>query len=524
MGSFNYTFIHLIAALLVSLQVPSILYAEPAMKVWVVPGMTRVGLEDSPGKDLTAELYAARNEYESFQIGVRSSAGELTNIKLEVSDLRGADGKTIPRSNFTLYREHYLYVDKSSPADRKATNHPLGKGWYADGLIPFIDVSTGEAPTPSELRAVPHNLEEGKNQAFWIDIFVPPGTSPGQYSGVFAVTCDQGSATGEIKLHVWNFELPLKPSLLSSFGNWNAPPGTEMELLRHRVMPFRVAPKDERRLIDMGLSCVHGGIVSGANTQTCKMASAPSAAALQACFASHERDILLYNYTADEIDRCPDLGPALKEWARSLHSAGFLNLVTMTPRPDLYDDGSGTGRSAVDIWALLPSMYEAAREQVAEVMRKGDQVWFYTALAQDGYSPKWLMDFSPINYRIQPGFINQSMGLGGILYWKVNHWTSDPWNDPMSFRHGQNCFPGEGVLVYPGEIVGIEGVAPSMRLKWIREGVEDFEYVKLSKDRGLGEEALAIVRSIAPDWHNWTRDPQEFEKARIKLGEMLSVK
>ncbi len=40
-----------------------------------------------------------------------------------------------------------------------------------------------------------------------------------------------------------------------------------------------------------------------------------------------------------------------------MHAAGIANLVTMTPTPELLDDGSGTGRSAIDIWVVLPVMY-----------------------------------------------------------------------------------------------------------------------------------------------------------------------
>lgn len=499
-------------------------FASGPFEVWVIGNMERAAPDDPPGKHSTATLYAARNEYEPFQIAVRAPAGGLTNINVHVTDLVSKDKNTIAGSNISLYREHYIYVGRSSPADPKATNRPLGPGRYADALIPFIDPATGKTPKNASLRAVPCDIAEGKNQPFWMDIFVPQSASPGMYHGEFVVSGDQGVVKGRIELNVWDFDLPLKPSLLSSFGNWSAPAGTEVELLRHRVMPFRVRPEDERHLIDtLGLTAVHAGIVSGADIKKCKMAPAPTAGIFAACSRRHQRDLFLYNYTADEINRCSNLVIPLKEWARNLHSAGLANLVTMTPHQDLYDDGAGTGRSAVDIWVLLPTMYEAAPRQVEEVKRKGDQVWFYTALAQDGYSPKWLLDFAPINYRIQQGFINQSMGLKGILYWKVNHWNSDPWNDPMSFRAGDNYFPGEGVLVYPGGPAGIDGVVPSMRLKWLREGVEDFEYIKMLKDRGKEQEALAVIRRISPDWRNWSKDPAEFEAARRELGELLSA-
>ena len=230
----------------------------------------------------------------------------------------------------------------------------------------------------------------------------------------------------------------------------------------------------------------------------------------------------LYNYTADEIDGCENLLEPLRAWARNLHQAGVKNLVTMKPRAELLNDGSLSGRSAVDIWALLPVMFEQAGGALKMVRDKGDEVWSYNALAQDGYSPKWLIDYAPINFRIQPGFMSQSLGLTGLLYWRVDHWTQDPWRDVNNVgRFGDYNAPGEGMLVYPGEAAGLRGVAPSMRLKWLRDGVEDYEYVELLKHRGRGDWALDQVRSVACDWKHWSRSSAKSEQVRLALGQEL---
>jgi hypothetical protein len=206
-----------------------------------------------------------------------------------------------------------------------------------------------------------------------------------------------------------------------------------------------------------------------------------------------------------------------------MHQAGISNLISMSPTPDLYSDGSGTGRSAVDIWVLLPLMYNNNKGEVAKVLKKGDAVWSYNTLVQDAYSPKWEIDFDPINFRIQPGFISQSLNLSGLLYWRVDKWPSDPWNNVNNAgTYSSANYPGEGMLVYPGQQVGVPGVVASMRLKWLRDGVEDYDYVQILKDLGREDLAMQIARSVGPDWTNWTRDHAKLYAARQQLGEAIN--
>ena len=60
-----------------------------------------------------------------------------------------------------------------------------------------------------------------------------------------------------------------------------------------------------------------------------------------------------------------------------------------------------------------------------------------------------------------------------------------------------------------------------MRLKRIRDSVEDIEYVEILKRLGRGDWALQVVRTVAADWVNWTRDPNALESARRQLGQVI---
>lgn len=533
----------LLAHVTVALAVIALCAAPPARAAvsrtgapgaWVAPSMERVRRHGPVGlgRERQIELCAARGEYESFQI--IASAGEtgLTNVNVRRADLLGENGASIARANIWLYREHYVRARYGSPK-QGGPNEPLGPGWYPDALIPFFHPDTGAPLTGGDLKAVPFDVEALCNQPIWVDIFVPRDTAAGDYTTTFTVTSDGGEATVTARLKVWDFELPLKPSLKSWFAlNRSANRSSYQELLRHKMMPPRVDPALERDLIDkFGLTCVDLGFSSGAHWANPEMAGPPTVEQIRQRASLHQKDLYLYDYTADEIGGKPQLYDPIKAWARALHEAGVPNLITMTPVPELLDDGSGAGRSAVDIWVLLPLMYDEAPDMVSKVLAKGDKVWSYEALVQDDYSPKWELDFAPINCRIVPGFINQSLGLTGYLYWQVDRWNKqDPWNEigywtiPRDLSEGkepEEAYPGEGQLAYPGAQVGLDGIVPSMRMKWYRDGADDYEYVEMLKQLGHQAKALELARRVGRDWHQWTRDPQELEAVRREIGDEI---
>ncbi len=501
------------------------LHAQSGPVVWVVPALTRVARDESAGNQREMALWAARGEYESFQVVVRAAKGGLTNVNVAISDLT-ADRGRISKANLALYREHYIQIMRGSP-DRGGTNRPLGPGWYPDALIPFT-ASGGRA-----LRATPFDLAPSSNQPIWIDVFVGRETSPGRYSGTVTVTSDEGKAAISVVVNVWNFELPLRPSLLSAFNVYNDTSGNprvfyadqkqnQEMLLRHKIMPVSVDPRYERQFMqEYGLSISRIEYFQHASYGNCKQPPAPSVADLLSLKAKHQPGLPLYLHLADEVSECPNIFPILKQWSQNGRRAGLLPLLTAVPLPELRDDGSGSGHSAADIWVLLPKQFVSNAADVAAVLKKGDRIWSYTALVQDAFSPKWEIDFRPINYRIF-GFLNQSTGATGLLYWSVNSWvigpTNDPWNNITYIENGKPTPPGEGWLVYPGAEVGSEAFVPSMRLKWIRKSVEDFEYVEILKRLGRGDWALGLVKTVAADWAHWSQDPEAIESVRRQLG------
>lgn len=484
----------------------------------VYSAMERVPLTGAVSTTSYARISAARGERESFQIVVDAKSGPLDAVNIESRALQ-SQGSIIDPSNVAIYKEHYLRVDHGSP-DPQGLNRPDGPGFYADALIPVNGPATEKAN--ARFSALTTTLDTGGRLVYWIDIFVPRGTTPGVYRGEILVTASSQTRLVPISLVVWHHTLPVRPSLKSSFGlntNHLHDASFSQLLLAHGIMPFLIDPGAANQYETMfGLNATGLWFFSNSSSKSCTMNGPPPVDQIRAAIAKYPSDLDIYVYAADEIDTCPALFPTVRQWARNVHAAGAKMLVTISPVQELLDDGSGTGRSAVDIWVLLPKMYSDSRAMVQQVLNKGDEVWSYNALVQDPYSPKWEMDFDPINYRIQPGFLSQSLGITGVLYSKIDNWNNDPWTDPISYTVGSYTYPGEDMLAYPGSEAGYNRPLPSMRLKWIQKGVEDFEYVEMLKRAGRGGWALSMIRSIASDWYTWTRNPAALELVRQRLG------
>ena len=490
-------------------------HAQTTPYVWVADTMQRVMIDETPGKNRVARIWAAKGEYEPVQIVISEANKDLTDIKISVSDLKGTSS-SIERKHIKVWREHYVRVEKSSP-NAGPPNPPIGSGLYPDALIPLTSSGIPIANLPRDFRAV----KKGENQPYWIDIFIPRNTPAGEYKGICNIQSSQGIDQIDIHLTVWNFELPHRPSLRSMFGVWENYTNSTEVMLKHRLMPWNLDKKNiEYYDQNFGINVLETGQWSGANMEIPHMSPAPSPqewAKIEESFPKEFKG-MLYNYTADEVWDVKKILPSLREWGKNMHiGSSIKNLVTMPPIPELYDDG--TGRPAVDIWVLLPFQAQNIdnKEGIKYVMEAGCEVWSYTALMWENYSPKWMADFSPVNYRIQ-AWINQIFDFTGILYWRVDLWSKDPW---VSFGK-ENKHPGDGMLVYPGDPVGIiNGVVPSMRLKYLRESVEDYEYIEILKSMGEEKFALNTIQLIARDWKDWSHDGESLMQSRKILGDRI---
>lgn len=545
-------------------------WSEPRIQLEAFSSGVRVGMTGEWRGKERAEIAAAQNEVESFQIVVTARDGNLRGVEAEATTLRGEHGE-IPADRISLYREEYVRVRYSSP---RATEAP---GLFPDPLIPFRDPYSGgpvrvpqwddERAPKNRFGAAGFDLWQDQHQPLWIDICAPEDTPAGTYSGEIRVRA-RGVETVAlpVQLTVWDFALPPGPTHENHFGGFgyvaryldlerDSPEFQRLEdryaemMAAHRInppLPSRFSPKtaeDGSILITEELDRQITEFVNRLQVTNLEIPRAPFRDVLgvdrpkaiqfyrswYAYLESKGWGARAYHYMLDEpndpeaYERVRQLGALVKEAEPRIRRLVVEQPYTQNPAWGVLD-------GAIDIWCPLFGFID--EESVKRVQAQGDDVWSYSALVQSApdYHPRyaevknddppyWEIDFPLTAYRIAP-WLNRRYGVTGLLYWSTVFWQApqrNPWDDP-GFRLRWN---GDGALFYPGNDAGIEGPIASLRLKSLRDGMEDYEYFALLEQRGGKAVVDEIVRQAVPTWGTWDSDPDRLMELRHRLAEEI---
>jgi hypothetical protein len=541
--------------------------AAPTLVWWTTHALDKVRPYDAPPDKLkdSVQISAARNEFESFQVVFRADSQQVEGMDLEVSDLTGPGGAILSRSSISIYLERFMDLPKPSSIEGTA-------GEWPDPLIPRVDRYIGE-----KRNAFPFKLQDKRNQPAWIEVYVPPSTRPGTYRGNVTVWIkEKRDTTIPVTLDVWNFALPPTSSLPNSFG-FNG-----LSALRQHAGKYTNDADVQRFTYLYGKAALwhrlslHGGSMippqvqfdrrnveidwkdydaevgpflngtvlapaeplSGAKATSIDLRKSTSLRTDEQkvlywrAFAKHFREKgwfdRLFNYLVDE-PKPEDFEDMIRQ-ARLVHSADtkLKNLVTTAPRQEWND--------AIDIWAplvncLVPKPgFKDFCNPMAE--RRADLWWYQSCASHGCYTvggeyfrgwPSYIIDHSGVANRVMP-WLAWKYAVKGELYYNINEAYShkpDAWTDVYLF--GGN---GDGTLVYPGRPRDIGGKTDipieSIRLKLIRDGLEDYEYLTLLSRYGGPAMTAEYVDSLVTNAFTYERDPVKLYEVRKKIGDKLS--
>jgi hypothetical protein len=322
---------------------------------------------------------------------------------------------------------------------------------------------------------------------------------------------------------VWNFELPLVPSEKSAFRSWHDnSKATQIELLRHKASPtYGTASWTTEFADNYGMNSVNVGFWSGVGWAECAadsgnhMKAPPAVADVQAKVAQYDKRLYRYAYFMDEPFSCmkyPGFPDKVKAFAKALQDGGAVPYISYPPDDRVWMPGPY-------VWLMsIKDITDAHAAEMARARDAGQSIWSYHVLMQDNYSPKWYLDYPPINERIHSGFMNQSVQATGMCCWATDYYPESQNSTVWDSVGG-----GESIFVYHGARVGVEGVVGGVRLKAFREGFEDFEYVEMLKKDGEEEFAMDKIKTVAAGPATWTKNPDELYQVRKDLGDKLAA-
>jgi len=269
--------------------------------------------------------------------------------------------------------------------------------------------------------------------------------------------------------------------------------------------------------------------------------------------------------TGGDYGKCSYANPMLdynsaKAMADEVHKAGLKAHITRSRKTELLNASAVPPRN--DYWDAWISPFNNIvghtwdwvffnnRSQYDADIANGAKLWWYTACGTHGCAaatggstyngyPQYSADYQGIYTRIFAWMLFK-YDIQGEELWSVNsEYPKNPWGTLWSTVFGGN---GDGNFLYPGvpnataagfpysytynnvtywrgnstpSIGGTKNIPiESIRLKMLREGYEDYEYLKLLKDLGDDSFAKNETGKIVNNTYNFNHNPDELYASR----------
>ena len=466
-------------------------------------------------------LHSARNEYESFQLCLISlSDKDIDDIKIKLSDLKSKDGHIISRQNINYYPEGYVHTS--------VPNYPVPYvGYWPDILFESKSFS----------------LIANQVQPIWIEFYIPEKTFAGDYYGSLEIVTEiDGNTKIDIHLKVWDFALPKEHVFRTT--TWISPGryyGKEQKLemfrkyglyfLEHKINPINSGKsfykKDDYSTVSKNLELF---ISNGQSVF--EIPRLKGEELIRYCNYLKKRswfqNAMIYGYKDEPSES--DYEAFRKDSENIKKAVPDLKIfIAESPHPGLY--------GAVDVW--WASMATENRKYTEDCLHRGNEVWWYRCgipyncdfvRPYHEYPSNIVIDRPLIDIRILYWMNFKFKMSNGTFFYCGNAWPAQKewppiWN-PVYISGSTDKFNGDGYIVYPGK----NGPLGSLRLKAMRDGIEDYEYFYLleklsskshSKHSAIAKKLLKIPSNLIANTHVYSKAPEDFLAYRIELAKAI---
>lgn len=496
--------------------------------------------------DRRIRLTGAVNETVAFQFVLTADDDLTQGLEISFEDLVSTAG-TIPRDAVRIYR-HWPVTVERYPNWYLRSVGPSRPRKIPDALVPIDATNHGQ----------PFTLRPKTNLILWVDIRIPFIAAPGEYTGAIVVQDGEGrSQRTPVMLDVRDVLLS-SADAITTLARVQLKPIIEtytqldpdnLRLILEDPDARRVLMKTFRLLHEHGLSPVtdeikpgyqqdlagrldidwtqyddfcgplidgsayrdgrpspwwpipvdltqpdpsqHGG--TGATAYTAILRKHLEAAAAHFQEKSWlERSYVFFDLPHGANPRRKDL-EIVRRVATLSHLANpRLNVVSrLIPQPMI--PFGWAGHRYEDLTSLIDIWSTPARYQHGPTMQRLQTLGRRTWLLPDRppFSGSMAIEAPPIHARslAWQAFLQ---GHDAIVLDRVTQWPPDVFDRPITDRRRRS----DTWLVYPGSMFGLDAPIPSVRLKQLQLGIQDYQRLRLLEKNGRGATARLIAGSL----------------------------
>lgn len=521
-------------------------------------------------------LSAVRNEYESGQIIVTPTKNLAYTV--ELNDLTGASGAKIAKENFKVYTQTYVSVTRNWYGNGAPT------GMYPDPIVPQENaveyglnvVNAGrnggtwlefyipkDAPVGNYTGTATVDLGKEKVNVP-VELTVRDYTLPDEITQktMFTINANQMAyheldSTSQMREKYYELlmDYRLAPSGLSASGN------TYDERISNWVeTAYRYYQKGLRTLplpsfyVNKGLGYVtiDSDLLAQVIEELAKK-SLEIGVDLNAltCLYDYEIDEPFYvSYVNGRVQNSIiEFDKGVEKAVASLNEnpdfdtelgAKIIESARKTPHviTDYFDnenrvkpplknaDGTPFTYEGKNV-ALCPKPDGLNTAERRAQYENGFEKWWYTCNDPKYPYPTYHVD-DTMTSAISMGWFQAEYGITGNLYWCSNYHMMGGVNlsNPYGSADRGSGANGDGAIIYPGKMYGVDGPVASIRMDAMRDGYEDYELIKLlyKAYEEAGESAADIFHTISSTLYSGSSivgGYEEYESAREVLIDLL---
>ncbi len=536
---------------------------DAGMELFFTSMMNKVGRSETESTGEYAYLIKmAKNEYDSCQVMINSTEAK-EGLSAEITPFvhESGTGELEAKLEFVYYHEHSVYTQINPWSDSRPEDS-MKKDYYPELIMPMAET---------------FEIKENRNQHFIITATSAKDSPAGMYKATFNIKDADGKVikTANVYVKIWDFTVPDTPYSASLFCNayFVNPKAEDQEAaakeslaeyyehmlsmnLSSYILPVEItsdeadAYMDDPRVTAFVIAGgktgpnreygqeMYGGIMDESDEDT--IANYNKVASKEEWFNKG-----MFYYTDEPTGERMNQVKYAYEYVTEL--LGTTNIRNMTPFYTNSFQSEELKKQNIDliefikpyinVWAALSpayhdyedggkwtskEIYEAHgnySDRVEELRERGDTIWWYVCISPQVPYANYFTYYQGVVTRLL-SWQQYMNDVDGVLYFS----TRESWsniNNSGRFVGSGLANNGDGTLQYPGEKWGYEGPQASWRLLQIRDGFDDFDYLKIAEELCGREAVMKVVDKVSTGMLEYTEDYRVLEAAREEIVEMI---